>query len=299
MAYSTKASGLIVERNFEPKKKISATLIKVDDPYLSFTILLEEYHKALSYEKKGVENPSFIGENTTVGTDIYRAAFSYIGSNVKIGDNVKIYPHTYIGDNVIIGENTIIYSGGKVLNGCRIGHNCLIQSGAVIGSDGFGFAPQKDGSYKSIPQLGIVILGNHVHIGANTTVDRATMEGDCTIIDEGVKLDNLIQIAHNVTIGDHTVIAAQTGISGSSSVGKHCIIGGQVGLAGHIKIGDKTSIGAQSGVLKSTKNQSKILGSPAFKLREYISSYVYFRKLPDLNRRLEELEEKILNLPTI
>jgi len=298
-AYTTKATGLIVGKDFEAKKKINAALIKVEDPYLSFTILLEEYHRFTSFQKTGIEMPSYIGKNCKVGSDIYRGAFSYIGDDVNIGANVKLYPNSYLGDGVIIGDNTIIHAGVKVYTGCKIGSNCVLHSGVVIGSDGFGFAPQKDGTYRPIPQMGNVEVGDFVHIGANTTIDCATMEGDSTIIREGVKLDNLIQVAHNVDIGAHTVIAAQTGISGSTKIGKFCIVGGQVGIAGHLVIGDKAGIGAQSGVGKNVENDTKILGSPAFQIREYLSSYFVFKKLPDLNRRLKELEEKIVNLPTV
>jgi UDP-3-O-[3-hydroxymyristoyl] glucosamine N-acyltransferase len=298
-AYSTKASGLIVNKDFKPSKKIKTTLIKVEDPYLSFTVLLEEYHRLVSFQKTGVEEPSYLGENTKIGNNIYRGAFSYIGNEATIGSNVKIYPNSYIGDGVSIGDNTIIHAGVKVYPGCKIGSQCVLHSGVVIGSDGFGFAPQKDGSYKPIPQLGKVMISDFVHIGANTTIDCATMEGDFTIIGEGVKLDNLIQIAHNVKIGAHTVIAAQTGIAGSTSLGKYCILGGQVGIAGHLEIGDNVGIGAQSGLGKNVEAGTKLFGSPAFDLREYLSSYAVFKKLPDLNNRLKQLEEKILNLPTV
>jgi UDP-3-O-[3-hydroxymyristoyl] glucosamine N-acyltransferase len=296
-AYTSKASGIIVGKDFKPKEEIKTTLIKVEDPYLSFTILLEEYHKFLSFQKTGIEEPSYIGKDCEVGEDVYRGAFSYIGNNVSIGTNVKIYPNAVLGDKVSVGDNTIIHAGVKIYNHCKIGNNCVLHSGVVIGSDGFGFAPQKDGSYKPIPQLGNVVLGDFVHIGANTTIDCATMEGDSTKIGVGVKLDNLIQIAHNVEIGDHTVIAAQTGISGSTVIGKYGILGGQVGIAGHLKIGDHVGVGAQSGIGKDVKDGGKVFGSPAFELREYLSSYAVFKKLPDLNTRLKQLEEKILNLP--
>jgi UDP-3-O-[3-hydroxymyristoyl] glucosamine N-acyltransferase len=294
--YTTQASAVIVKKDFVAKKEIESTLILVDDPYISFTALLEEYHKLLTFQKTGVEQPSFIGENSTVGKNIYRGAFSYIGSNTHIGNNVKIYPNVYIGDDVIIGDNTILHPGVKIYAGTRVGNNCVIHSGAVIGSDGFGFAPQEDGSYKAIPQLGNVIIEDGVAIGGNTVIDCATMLGDSTIIREGVKLDNLIQIAHNVEVGRNTVIAAQTGISGSTKIGENCMIGGQVGIAGHLVIANKTGIGAQSGVGKNTREGQRYTGSYAFELKEWFQSYAIFKKLPDIHQRLRELESKIKQL---
>ncbi len=294
--YTTQASAVIVKKDFIPRKEITTTLILVDDPYSSFTTLLEEYHKLVSFQKTGIEQPSFISEKSIVGKNIYRGAFSYIGHNVKIGDNVKIYPHTYIGDNVSIGNDTILHSNVRLYADTRIGNNCVIHAGTVIGSDGFGFAPQADGSYKTIPQLGNVIIEDNVCIGANTVIDCATLYGDSTIIHEGVKLDNLIQIAHNVEIGKNTVIAAQTGISGSTKVGDNCIIAGQVGLAGHLVIANNTSIGAQAGISKSIKEEGqRIIGYPAFEIKDYFKSYAVFKRLPDLNDRLRELEKKVLS----
>jgi UDP-3-O-[3-hydroxymyristoyl] glucosamine N-acyltransferase len=264
----------------------------VDDPYSGFSSLLDEYDRILSFQKEGVEDPSWVGENTVTGENIYRGAFSYIGKNVTIGDNVKIYPHVYIGDSVTIGDNTLIYSGAKIYDRVVIGSNCQIHAGAVIGSDGFGYAPQKDGTYKKIPQLGNVILKDNVDIGANTTIDRATMES--TVIHQGVKLDNLIQVAHNVEIGENTVIAAQTGISGSTTIGKNCIIAGQAGIVGHISLADKMTIGAQSGVTKTFNIEGEtILGSPAFEISSSRKSYAIFRKLPDLLERVRKLEDKL------
>jgi len=296
--YTTQASAVIVKKDFVAKKEINSTLILVDDPYTSFTTLLEEYHKLISFQKSGIEQPSFIGDNSVIGKNIYRGAFSYIGNNVKIGDNVKIYPHVYIGDNVIIGDNTILHPSVKLYADTRIGKNCVIHSGTVIGSDGFGFAPQEDGSYKTIPQLGNVIIEDNVAIGGNTVIDCATLFGDSTIIHQGVKLDNLIQVAHNVEIGKNTVIAAQAGISGSTKVGENCVIAGQVGVAGHLVIANNTSIGAQAGILKSTVEGQRLLGSPAFDVKEYFKAYAAFKQLPDLNYRLRELEKKIENLKT-
>lgn len=292
--YTTQASAVIVSKTFVPRKEITSTLILVDDPYLSFTVLLEEYHKLISFQKNGVEEPSFIGSNSVVGKNIYRGAFSYVGNNVKIGDNVKIYPHAFVGDNVQIGSNTILHSGTKLYADTKVGNNCVIHAGTVVGSDGFGFAPQPDGTYKTIPQLGNVIIEDNVTIGGNTVIDCATLFGDSTVIRKGVKLDNLIQIAHNVEIGKNTVIAAQTGISGSTKVGENSILGGQVGIAGHLVIANNTGIGAQAGIGKSIKTEGqKIIGSPAFDVSDYFKSYAVFKKLPDLNLRLRELEKKV------
>jgi UDP-3-O-[3-hydroxymyristoyl] glucosamine N-acyltransferase len=295
--YTTQATAVIVKKDFTPRKDISATLILVDDPYSSFTALLEEYHKLITYQKSGIEQPSFIGEQSVTGKNIYRGAFSYIGSQVSIGDDVKIYPQAYIGDNVTIGNGCIIHSGVKIYPGTRIGNNVVIHAGTVIGSDGFGFAPQEDGTYKTIPQLGTVIIEDNVTIGGNTVIDCATLFGDATIIREGVKLDNLIQIAHNVEVGKNTVIAAQAGISGSSKLGENCVIAGQVGIAGHLVIANNTSIGAQSGISKSiTSTGQKLIGYPAIDINGYFRSYAVFKQLPDLNHRLRALEAKIQNL---
>lgn len=292
--YSTQASAVIVKKDFQAKKDLSSTLILVDDPYSSFTRLLEEYHKMISFQKAGIEQPSFIGEKSITGKNIYRGAFSYIGTGVTIGDNVKIYPHVFVGDNAVVGDNTILHSNVKLYAGTKVGSNCVIHSGTVIGSDGFGFAPQEDGTYKTIPQLGNVIIEDQVVIGANTVIDCATMFGDSTLVRQGVKLDNLIQVAHNVEIGKNTVIAAQTGISGSSKIGESCMIGGQVGIAGHLVIANNTGIGAQAGILKSIKDEGeKVLGAPAFDVKEFFKTYAVFKKLPDLHDRLRELERKV------
>jgi len=293
--YTTQATAVIVKKDFQAKKSISCSLIRVEDPYSSFTTLLEEYHKLISFQKTGIEQPSFIGDHSTTGSNIYRGAFSYIGSNVKIGDNVKIYPQVYIGDNSIVGHNTILHPNVKLYAGTHVGANCVIHAGTVVGSDGFGFAPQEDGSYKTIPQLGNVLIEDNVTIGANTTIDCATLFGDSTIIRKGVKLDNLIQIAHNVEIGKNTVIAAQTGISGSTKVGENCIIAGQVGIAGHLTIANNTSIGAQAGIAKSIKDEGqKLIGYPVFDVKQYFRSYAVFKQLPDLNYRLRQLEKKVI-----
>ncbi|MCI0751198.1 MAG: UDP-3-O-(3-hydroxymyristoyl)glucosamine N-acyltransferase [Flammeovirgaceae bacterium] len=292
--YSTNASAVIVKKDFAPRKDIQTTLILVDDPYLSFTTLLEEYHKMVSFQKEGVEEPCFMGKSSLCGSHVYRGAFSYIGNFVKIGTNVKIYPHVFVGDNTEIGDNTILHPNVKVYSGTKIGNNCVIHAGTVLGSDGFGFAPQPDGTYKTIPQLGNVIIEDNVTIGANTVIDCATLFGDSTIVRQGVKLDNLIQIAHNVEVGKNTVIAAQSGISGSTKIGEHCMIAGQVGIAGHLVIANNTSLGAQTGISKSvTKEDQKLLGYPGIDIKEYFRSYAVFKRLPDLLQRLKELEDKV------
>lgn len=293
--YDTNASAVIVSEDFEPKKEINTSLIKVKDPYTSFTTLLEEYSRLESLKQTGVEEPSFVKDNAKIGEGGYRGAFSYIGDNCLIGDNVKIYPYAYIGDNVHIGDNTIIHPGVKIYKNCAIGSHCTIHANAVIGSDGFGFAPQEDGSYKTIPQIGNVVLEDHVCIGANTVIDCATMGS--TIIHEGVKLDNLIQVAHNVEIGKHTVIAAQAGISGSTKIGDYCTFGGQVGIGGHIKIADKTALAAKTGVIKSIKKSGEVLvGQPGIDVKKYFKSYAVYKNLPEILKRIEQLEEKVINL---
>jgi len=295
--YQTQASAVICNMDFSPKNTLKTTLIKVEDAYLSFSSLLEEINRQNSLQKVGIEEPSYIGENTSTGDKVYRGAFSYIGNSVKIGENVKIYPQAYIGDNSTIGNNTIIHSGVKVYPKTKIGNNCIIHSGAIVGSDGFGFAPQSDGSYKPIPQMGNVIIEDNVSIGSNTVIDCATLNS--TIIRDGVKLDNLIQVAHNVEIGKNTVIAAQSGISGSTKIGEHCVIAGQVGVIGHLQIADKVIIGAQAGIGKSIDQKGTIiLGSPGFERNQYLRSYTVFKRLPDIENRIKELEEKSLNLPT-
>jgi len=292
--YTTEAGAVIVNKAFQPKKKLRTTLIRVEDPYLAFTVLLEEYHKLVNFQKQGVEEPSFLGEESQVGEAIYRGAFSYIGKNCNIGKQVKIYPQAYIGDHVQIGDYTVIHSGARVYPGTIIGSHCVIHAGAVIGSDGFGFAPQPDGTYKTIPQVGNVVIGHHVNIGANTAIDCATMGS--TVIRDGVKLDNLIQIAHNVELGENTVIAAQTGVSGSTKVGKNCVLAGQVGVVGHLNIGDGSKVGAQAGVGKSLEPGSIELGSPSFDRSKYLRVYASFKNLPDLVARIRQLEKKVLTL---
>ncbi|WP_439556664.1 UDP-3-O-(3-hydroxymyristoyl)glucosamine N-acyltransferase [Dyadobacter sp.] len=289
--YSTGSSAVIVNKDFTPKKEVTATLIYVENAYTAFTILLEEYQKRLAKNKSGIEQPSFIGENSQVGADVYRGAFSYIGKNCIVGDHVKIHPHSFLGDNVTIGDNTIVHPGARIYQNTIVGKNCVISANAVIGSDGFGFAPQTDGSYKAIPQLGNVIIEDDVSIGSNTTIDCATMGS--TIIRQGVKIDNLVQIAHNVEIGKNTVIAAQSGISGSTTIGEQCVIAGQVGVVGHISVANKTKIGAQSGLGKSVKKEGlSFSGSPARDLNEHLRSMALVRRLPEMEERLKDIERK-------
>nr|WP_295934329.1 UDP-3-O-(3-hydroxymyristoyl)glucosamine N-acyltransferase [uncultured Dyadobacter sp.] len=289
--YSTKSSVVIVNKDFVAKKEVAATLIYVENAYTAFTILLEEYQKRLAGSKSGVEQPSFIGENSETGEDCYRGAFSYIGKNCVIGKGVKIYPHAYLGDNVEIDDYSVVHPGVRIYDNTIIGKNCTIFANTVIGSDGFGFAPQTDGSYKRIPQLGNVIIEDNVSIGSNATIDCATMGS--TIIRQGVKIDNLVQIAHNVEIGKNTVIAAQSGVSGSTTIGEQCVIAGQVGVVGHITVANNTKLGAQSGLGKSIKKEGLSLsGSPARDLNEHLRSMALVRRLPVLEERLKDLERK-------
>ena len=290
--YTTEATITIVNKSFVPEADINTTLIKVEDAYLSFSKLLEFYDQAKG-NKSGIEQPSFLSDTVTYGDNLYLGSFSYIGSNVILGDNVKIYPNCFIGDNVVIKDNVTIFAGAKIYSETVIGNNCAIHAGAIIGSDGFGFAPNSDGTFKKIPQIGNVIIEDNVDIGSCTTIDRATMGS--TIIRKGVKLDNQIQVAHNVEIGENTVIAAQTGIAGSTKIGKNGMIGGQVGIAGHLTIGDNVRIQAQSGVGRNVKNNEILQGSPAFGYNEYSKSYVHFKNLPKLVAEIEELKKQIIH----
>ena len=288
--YTTDASIVIVGKDFEAETPIKATLVKVEDDYLAFSRLLEFYNN-VKLNKVGIEQPSFIAATASLGQNVYVGAFAYIGENVIIGENVKIYPHVYIGDNAVIGDNVTLFAGCKVYSETVIGKNCTLHSGVVLGADGFGFTPNDEGVYSKVPQIGNVILEDDVEIGANSTVDRATLGS--TIIRKGVKLDNQIQIAHNVEIGKNTVIAAQTGIAGSTKIGESCTIGGQVGIVGHLQIGNRVRIQAQTGVGRNLKDDEVIQGSPALGYAEYNKSYVIFRKLPNLQKRIEDLEKKI------
>jgi len=286
--YTTKASIVIVDKTFNPENDINTSLIKVDDAYLAFSKILE-YYNAVKLNKVGIEQPSFISESCKSGDNIYIGAFSYIGENVVLGNNVKIFPNAYIGDNVEIGDNTVVFSGAKIYSESRIGKNCVINSGVIVGADGFGFAPNSGGGYSKIPQIGNVIIEDYVDIGAATTIDRATLGS--TIIREGVKLDNQIQIAHNVEIGKNTVIAAQTGIAGSTKIGENCKIGGQVGIVGHITIGNNVKIQAQSGIGRNVKDDEILQGSPALALSDYNKSYVHFKNLPTIVKNINDLEK--------
>jgi UDP-3-O-[3-hydroxymyristoyl] glucosamine N-acyltransferase len=285
--YSTQATITIVNKTFIPEGEITTTLIKVDDAYLSFSKLLEFYHQAKS-NKVGIEQPSVLSENVKYGANFYLGSFAYIGSNVIMGDNVKIYPNCFIGDNVVIGDNVTIFAGVKVFSETEIGNNVSVHSGAVLGGDGFGFAPNPDGTFSKIPQIGNLIIEDNVNIGAGTTIDRATMGS--TIIRKGVKLDNQIQVGHNVEIGENTVIAAQTGIAGSTKIGKNCMIGGQVGFAGHITVGNNVRIQGKTGVTKSVKDGEVLQGNPAMSYKEYYKSYVHFKNLPTIVEELDKLK---------
>jgi len=286
--YTTKASVTIVNKTFVPESTLSTTLIKVEDAYKSFSKLLE-YYNMVKMNKTGIEQPSFISETAQYGDNIYIGAFSYLGDNVKIGNNVKIYPNTYIGDNSIIGDDCVIFSGAKIYSETKIGNSCVINSGCIIGADGFGYAPNENGEYSKVPQTGNVIIEDFVDVGAGTTIDRATLGS--TIIRRGVKLDNQIQIAHNVEIGKNTVIAAQTGVAGSTKIGENCVIGGQVGIVGHITIGSRVKIQAQSGIGRNIKDDEVLQGSPAFGYGDYNKSYVYFKNLPKIVKQITDLEK--------
>lgn len=290
--YKTKASITIVNKDFDAEQDIATTLIRVDDAKIAFSKLLD-YYNMVKMNKTGVEQPVFISKTATLGNNHYIGAFTYIGENVTIGANVKMYPNVYIGDNVVIGDNVIIFAGAKIYSETLIGNNCIINGGVIIGADGFGFTPDENGVYSKVPQTGNVILEDNVDVGAATTIDRATL--GATIIRKGVKLDNQIQIAHNVDIGENTVIAAQTGIAGSTKIGKNCLIGGQVGIVGHLTIGDNVRIQAQSGIGRNIKSGETLQGSPAFNYSDWNKSYVHFKNLPKIINRFNTFEKKITN----
>lgn len=289
--YTTQATITIVNATFVPEQEITTTLIKVEDAYQSFSKLLE-YYNQVKLMKSGIEQPSVISEGVVYGSDLYLGSFCYIGKNVTIGNNVKIYPNSFIGDNVSIGDNCVFFAGVRIYSETVIGSSCTIHSGTIIGSDGFGFAPQEDGTYKKVPQIGNVIIEDDVEIGSCTTVDRATLGS--TIIRKGVKLDNHIQVAHNVEIGENTVIASQTGIAGSTKIGKNCMIGGQVGFAGHLIIGDHVKIQGQAGVTRNLSDGETVQGTPAFTYGDYAKSYVHFKNLPRIVSELEQLKKQQL-----
>ena len=287
--YTTLASIVVVSKDFTPSQPIAATLIRVEDPYQSFAKLLEMFN-SMTASKKEVSSQAFIASTAKTGKDLSIGAFSYIGENALLGDNVSVYPQVYIGDNVRIGNNSVIFPGVKIYRDCIIGNDCTLHSGVIIGSDGFGFAPQNDNNYQKIPQIGNVILEDHVEVGSNTTIDRATLGS--TVIRKGVKLDNLIQVAHNVEIGENTVIAAQTGISGSTKIGKNCMIAGQVGIIGHITIADGVKIGAQSGIGGSiTQEGAMVLGSPAIDVKKTRRNYIHLSNLDEIVRRINHIEK--------
>ena len=290
--YQTEASIVLVNNDFTPAEPIKATLVKVANAYASLAILLNMAEQA-NVKKAGIDATAFIAGSATVGEGCYVGNFAYIGEDVKIGKNSRIYPHAYIGDHVTIGDNCTVYPHATIYNGCVIGNNCILHAGSVIGSDGFGFAPEGD-NYKKIPQLGNVVLEDDVEIGANTTMDRAVM--DSTIIRRGVKLDNLVQIAHNDEVGSHTVMAAQVGIAGSTKIGEWCMFGGQVGIAGHIKIGDRVNLGAQSGVPSSIKSDNQLIGTPPMELKPYFKAAIVTKKLPDMYTELNKLRKEVEEL---
>jgi UDP-3-O-[3-hydroxymyristoyl] glucosamine N-acyltransferase len=290
--YATKASIVVVSNVLELRETVKPTLIRVSDPYASFAKLMRYYQNLLSTNLVGIEQPSFVHPSAQIGKNVYIAAFTYVGENVVIGDNVKLYPHTFLGNGVTVGDNTTIFAGVKIYHLCSIGNHVLIHAGTVIGSDGFGFAPQSDGIYKKVPQLGNVTVEDYVEIGANVCIDRATMGS--TTIKMGTKLDNLVQIAHNVEVGQNTVVAAQAGISGSTKIGNHVTIGGQAGIVGHIQIADGAKINGQSGISKSIREKdTSVTGSPAFEFSSAMRSQAIFRRLPDLDKKIKELENLV------
>lgn len=290
--YDTDCSAVIVADSFKPQKQYKTTLIRVKDPYSGFTKLLETYAKMVKSEISGIEEPNYFHESSKIGANCFRGAFSYVGKNCSIGKNVKIYPQVYIGDEVSIGDNCTFYPGVKIYSRTVIGNDCEVHAGSILGADGFGFAPQADGTYKNIPQLGNVVLEDGVSIGANTTIDCATMGS--THIGKGVKIDNQVQIAHNVSLGENTVVASQAGISGSTIIGKNCVLAGKCGIVGHIQIADNTTVGANTGIMKSVTEPGKtIFGYIGFDIKGFLKSYTIFRKLPLLQDKLRELEKKL------
>ena len=293
--YTTQASIIILSNTQELKNPINATIIRVSDAYSAFATLLDKYQQIQTQQLAGIQQPVYIDAKAKIGDQVFIGAFVYIGEGAIIGNGVKIFPHTYIGNHVIVAENTIIHPGVKIYHHCIIGKNVIIHAGTVIGGDGFGFAPQADGSFKKVPQIGNVIIEDNVEIGSNTTVDRATIGS--TLIKSGAKLDNLLQIAHNVEVGNNSVIAAQSGISGSTKIGNNVMIGGQVGIVGHLIIADGTKINAQSGVSKSIKTaNTAVTGSPAFDYNASLRSQAMLRRLPDLEKRIKELEKMVNDL---
>ena len=291
--YTTQASAVLVSKDFEPEQPVKATLLRVDDPYATLATLLN-YVNSQRPQKTGVELPCHIAEDVKVPADAYIGAFAYIDKGVTLGKNVKIYPQCYVGEGVTLGDDVTLYPGATIYHGCKIGHRCTIHAGAVIGGDGFGFAPQADGTYNKIAQVGIVILEDDVEIGANTTIDRATM--GATVIKRGVKLDNLIQVGHNVEIGENTVMAAQSGIAGSTKIGKNNMVGGQVGFAGHLTIGDRNGFGAQCGVPGNVGDDKRLLGTPAINAMDFARQSAYLKRLVEMYNDIKQLKKEIETL---
>jgi UDP-3-O-[3-hydroxymyristoyl] glucosamine N-acyltransferase len=293
--YTTQASIIIINKDFELKQPVSAALIRVPDAYSAFASMLRKYQEIMTQQLTGIQQPSYISSSALLGETVYVGAFTYIGDNVQVGNNVKLFPGVFLGNNVRISDNTVLYAGVKIYNDCIVGKNVTIHAGAVIGADGFGFAPQANGTYKKVPQIGNVVIEDFVEIGCNTCIDRATIGS--TIIHTGAKLDNLIQVAHNVEIGSNTVIAAQAGISGSTKIGNNVVVGGQAGIVGHLHIADGSKINAQSGVTKSIKIPNvAVTGSPAFDYTSALRSQALTRNLPDLEKRIAELEKQVQQL---
>ncbi|MFA5649979.1 MAG: UDP-3-O-(3-hydroxymyristoyl)glucosamine N-acyltransferase [Proteiniphilum sp.] len=290
--YTTEADIVLVNSDFVPEKPIKATLVKVHNAYAALASLLEMVNSATP-RKSGLEEMSFVSPTATLGEEVYVGAFAYIADNVKIGSKSMIHPQVYVGDNVTIGEGCILYPGVKIYSNCVIGDRCIIHSGAVIGADGFGYSKESE-AYHKIPQIGNVVIEEDVEVGANTTIDRAVMGS--TVIRRGVKLDNLIQIAHNCDIGEHTAMAAQVGVAGSTKIGENCVLGGQVGIGGHITIGKNSQVGAQSGIISNTKEGSEIMGSPAIPVKSFFKSSIIVPKLPDMYRQLNAMEKELAEL---
>ena len=288
--YRTQSSIVLVSKDFVPQQPVSATLIRVDNPYDTVSMLMQKVNEMLCVHPTGIEEPAYVHASVSVPDDAYVGAFAYIAKGAQISTGAKIYPQVYIGENVKIGAGTIIYAGAKIYNGTRIGANCIIHSGAVIGADGFGFAPLEDGTYRKIPQMGTVVIEDNVEIGANAAIDRATM--GTTRIGRGTKIDNLVQIAHNVTVGNDTVMASQVGIAGSTHIGDNCVFAGQVGVAGHITIGDRVTVGAQSGIPNDVKSDSKVMGYPAVPGRTFARNAALMRRLPELFETVANLAKK-------
>ena len=292
--YTTQASAVLVRNDFVAEHPVSATLIRVADPYKTLADLLNFVNAQMAPLRRGLEQPCYVSEGVELPEETYVGAFAYIGKDVKVGHNVKIYPQVYLGDGVMLGDNVTLYPGVKVYHGCKIGNRCTVHAGSVIGSDGFGFAPKEDGTYEKISQIGIVILEDDVEIGANTTIDRATM--GATVIKRGVKLDNLIQVAHNCEIGENTVMAAQVGVAGSTKIGRNNMVGGQVGFAGHIIVGDNNAFGAQSGVPSGVGDNQRLMGAPAINSRDWARQVVYLKSLEKMSDDIRELKKQIKTL---